>query len=388
MQLGKAQLLFIFAQAVVILFFGLFTVYGEGTSPETPSGNEAGIKKNISDIYPLFQDVHIMIFVGFGFLLVFLKSHKLSTVGFNFLIACWALQIAILWNHFWQQVMLHYDSEEIGFEKLDLNIRTILNGDYGAAAVLITFGALLGKVSYLQLFVIATFEIFFYAINKSIIEEVFKATDDGGSMIIHIFGAYFGIACQFFFHRKAACKNEKKLDCGNYVSDVISMIGTLFLFVYWPSFNAATLSGAHQQRAIINTYLSLATSVVIAIFWSKIIFGKLKLEVILNASLAGGVAMGCNANIIVMPFGSMLVGLVSGTIASLGYGYLQPWLKKKELIHDTCGVQFLFGLPGIVGGLTSAIVASRSRDNFGWNYGAAFSIDNENLRTASEQAGY
>jgi len=40
-------------------------------------------------------------------------------------------------------------------------------------------------------------------------------------------------------------------------------------------------------------------------------------------------------------------------------------------------------MPGIIGGIVSAIVASRSRDNFGPNYKEAFTFDNEALRTAS-----
>ena len=65
-------------------------------------------------------------------------------------------------------------------------------------------------------------------------------------MFIHIYGGFFGIACQFFYQVKAACRDEKKLDNGNYLSDIISMIGTLFLFVYWPSFNAAEVVGSAQ----------------------------------------------------------------------------------------------------------------------------------------------
>lgn len=50
-----------------------------------------------------------MIFIGFGFLMVFLKSHNWSSIGYNYLIACWAIQISILWNHFWDQVSKYYD---------------------------------------------------------------------------------------------------------------------------------------------------------------------------------------------------------------------------------------------------------------------------------------
>jgi len=32
-----------------------------------------------------------MIFIGFGFLMVFLKSHNWSSIGYNYLIACWAI---------------------------------------------------------------------------------------------------------------------------------------------------------------------------------------------------------------------------------------------------------------------------------------------------------
>jgi ammonium transporter Rh len=178
------------------------------------------------------------------------------------------------------------------------------------------------------------------------------------------------------------------MDKGNYLSDIISMIGTLFLFCYWPSFNSAVLSGSIQQRAIINTYLSLATSVVTAIFWSKVIYDKLEMEIILNASIVGGVVMGCNADIIVMPFGAMLTGLVSASFSSVCYGYVQPWVRRKNLFHDTCGVTYLHGIPGIIAGLVSAIVAARSRNNLGKNYGEVYALDNEAYRTVHEQAGF
>lgn len=49
-----------------------------------------------------FQDVHVMIFVGFGFLMVFLKRYGFGAVGFNFLLAAFGIQWALLiqgWFH-------------------------------------------------------------------------------------------------------------------------------------------------------------------------------------------------------------------------------------------------------------------------------------------------
>ena len=93
------------------------------------------------------------------------------------------------------------------------------------------------------------------------------------------------------------------------------------------------------------------------------------MEIVLNASIAGGVAIGATADMIVQPFGSMIVGFVAGTISSFGFAYLSAYLRKAINLHDTCGVHNLHGMPGIIGGLTSAIIASRGGDNFGDNYG-------------------
>jgi len=78
------------------------------------------------------------------------------------------------------------------------------------------------------------------------------------------------------------------------------MVGTLFLFAYWPSFNGALGSGSSMQRSIINTYLCLACSVIASIVVSKFVHGgKLNMEIVLNASLAGAVGIGSAADIIV-----------------------------------------------------------------------------------------
>lgn len=83
------------------------------------------------------------------------------------------------------------------------------------------------------------------------------------------------------------------------------------------------------------------------------------MEIVLNASLAGGVAVGSACDIIVVPFEAMLVGFAAGVISSLGFAYFSKFLQKTISLHDTCGVLNLHGMPGLIGGVVSAIVASK-----------------------------
>jgi len=91
--------------------------------------------------------------------------------------------------------------------------------------------------------VLATIEVAIYALNESIAEQWFHAVDIGGSMTIHTFGAYFGLAACFFYHPTKAAEDKGRVCGSSYNSNLIAMIGTLFLFMYWPSFNGAQGEG-------------------------------------------------------------------------------------------------------------------------------------------------
>lgn len=43
-----------------------------------------------------FQDIHVMIFVGFAFLMTFLKKYGYSATGFNLLLGAFVIQWAII----------------------------------------------------------------------------------------------------------------------------------------------------------------------------------------------------------------------------------------------------------------------------------------------------
>ena len=102
----------------------------------------------------------------------------------------------------------------------------LITSDFAAAAVLITFGAVLGKVSRLQLMIIGVLEIIFYALNEKILSHKLHVTDVGGSMVIHAFGAYFGLAvARVISNEDIEEENEK--EGSSYNSDLFAMIGRL-----------------------------------------------------------------------------------------------------------------------------------------------------------------
>jgi len=99
---------------------------------------------------------------------------------------------------------------------------------------------------------------------------------------------------------------------------VTAALGSLFLWVYWPSFTSALLSGVDQERAVINTLLALSSSCMGAVSVCRYMFGKLEMEMMLQATLAGGVAIGASADLITVPWGAMLLGFVTGIISAYG----------------------------------------------------------------------
>ena len=102
--------------------------------------------------------------------------------------------------------------------------------------------------------------------------------------------------------------------------------------MYWPSFNAgAAATGDAQQRAVINTYLALCAACCSAFAVSALVNHERKfvMEHIQNATLAGGVAVGAVADMILTPFGSLIMGVVAGSVSTIGYEFVSVSLKQS-----------------------------------------------------------
>lgn len=131
------------------------------------------------------------------------------------------------------------------------------------------------------------FEIIFYSINYYICFKLLFLNDIGGSMTIHVLGAYFGLVVTWIIS-PAAAKGDDTEKKASYNSDLFSIIGTIFLWMYWPSFNGAMSPGNAQHRAILNTFCAQAASCVIVFAISRLVRhdGKWEMEGLPNNDIA------------------------------------------------------------------------------------------------------
>jgi ammonium transporter Rh len=335
------------AQIFLLVMFAI-TTNPEGTGV-TLGDDAAGTG---TQAYNMFCGVAIMMFIGFGYLMTFMKWHGLSAVGFTMLVTAIALQWAVLTESFFDQWMFSYPD----WHYVDVNIYSLLGGLYAVSAVLISFGALIGKITPLQLIVIAIVELFLHSLNyKCLISGPIHVADIGGTYYDHMFGAYFGLTIAYVLGKPEA---EPAMGA---VPDVFSLIGTVFLWIYWPSFvgGGITADSEEQQRAIVFTILALSSSTITAFFTSSFLNENATIRPvdIQNATLAGGVSIGAVANLHLNPAVAIFVGIGASLISTLGYYYVQPWLESKG-VHDSCGVNNLHGMTAIWGALVSIVVAA------------------------------
>ena len=135
------------------------------------------------------------------------------------------------------------------------------------------------------------------------------------------------------------------------------LAGTLFLWLYWPSFNSVLAGddGNARHRTVINTVLALIGSCLAAFALSRALRGRFSMVDIQNATLAGAVAMGGSANLVTTPWGALTLGVLGGVVSTIGFARLQDFLQSKLGLYDTCGVHNLHGMPGVLGGFASAL---------------------------------
>ncbi len=90
-----------------------------------------------------------------------------------------------------------------------------------------------------------------------------KVVDTGGSIVIHAFGAIFGLGVAASMTTRQ--EYETAIECDD-TSDRYSLLGSMVLWVFWPSFCAALVAPADVPKTAVNVILALCGSTLATYF--------------------------------------------------------------------------------------------------------------------------
>jgi len=302
----------------------------------------------MADIQKYDRSIHIMamLLLGFGFLMVFLKRYGRSALTATFLLVSVAIPL-----------YMAFDSGAIFGAVTTEEIDRFILGEFAAASLLICAGACLGRLKMWQYIILAVLFIPVYMFNEWIVIEngfgwLGSFVDTGGSIVIHAFGALFGMGVVIAItHRQ-----EQNVPIeSDYTSDKFSMLGSMVLWVFWPSFCAALVAPDKVTFTAINVVIALCGSTLATYFTTVALRRKIFISDIANASLAGGVAIGATC-LTANHTTAFLIGILAGALSTFGFAWIQPRIEKAFRMIDTCGVTNLHGWPGLLGGLLTLVV--------------------------------
>ena len=258
--------------------------------------------------------IHIlaMLLVGFGFLMVFVKNYGYSATTGTYMVVAVGLPL----------YMLLRSTGVICAEPVSADsVKALLLAEFACAAALIAMGAVLGRLRVYQYAILAALVVPVYMLNEWLVLDgglgITKGfVDAAGSIVIHAFGAYFGlgltVALTSRAHREMAIKSDA-------TSDRFSMLGSMVLWMFWPSFCSAMVPPEQMPHTAINTILALCGATVMTYILSSLLRkGQPSIADMANAALAGGVAIGATCNLVSAP-GAFGIGLLAGAICVMGY---------------------------------------------------------------------
>jgi ammonium transporter Rh len=311
---------------------------------------------SLSDVQKYERAIHIMamLLVGFGFLMVFVKKYGRSALTATYLLVSVSIPLYFLKESFY------------GIGSSEGLIDKLILAEFAAASLLICAGAVLGRLKMGQYLLLGILFVPFYAFNEWIVLNgglgliSGKVVDTGGSIVIHTFGAIFGLGVAASM--TTLKEYEAPIECDD-TSDRYSLLGSMVLWVFWPSFCAALVAPADVPRTAVNVILALCGSTIATYFASVRLRGKIAAADIANATLAGGVAIGSTCDLAV-PGVAFAIGILAGVVSTFGFAIIQSRLTDLTRKVDTCGVLYLHGLPGLLGGIAALFVVS------GINFGA------------------
>ncbi|MGM0929671.1 MAG: ammonium transporter [Actinomycetota bacterium] len=308
-----------------------------------PAGPAAAVVEEGSQAAELFQyhrgqDVFFMLMLV-AFLMLFIRRYEWGVALATLLV------LAVSWPL--------YLIVSIGIFGNDLNIEAVILACFASITLVIAIGVFLGHISTIHYLLAAVLFVPAYMFNEwFIFQNLDGVLDAGGSILVHMFAAYWGWGVILGLRNRRVNAEPMKTSVHS-VSFV--WLASMLLFVLWPSFVTALLPPDKIIPGMINTYLALTAATLVTYLLLYLLKRTIDPLIYTYAILAGGVAIGATVDL-ASPWQAWLIGLAGGAASTLSFVYLNEWLKRKTGVLDTMGVHNLHGIPGIIGGLFPIII--------------------------------
>lgn len=306
----------------------------------------------VMEVQKYYRSIHIMVMalVGFGFLMNFIKTYGRSAATATYLLVSIGIPLYMIINGF-----------GIFGEAQTLDVDKFIFSEFATVSLLICAGAVLGRLKMPQYLLLGVLFIPAYMVNEWIVlggglglVPQGSFVDTGGSIVIHAFGAFFGLGVLLTMTTKREFDHAMPED---NVSEIFSLLGSMVLWVFWPSFCAALVPAEQVPMVVVNVVMALCGATLSTYIATVLLRHKISVIDIANATLAGGVAIGSVCDHATSQT-ALMIGIVAGILSVVGFAVIQPKLEAILQKKDTCGVMYLHGLPGLFGGLVALFVVS------------------------------
>ena len=323
-------------------FVSLFVDYGTIATGSDLVAEETQFGKNL--------DVWFMLMLV-AFLMIFIKKYE------------WGVALAVLLSAA-ASFVVYLGIMDFYFEA-PWNQVLLIKAVVCAITLVIAIGVFLGTVKMWQYLLVGVGFAIFYAFLEWLIVGVpavgidpgfmigeSAAVDSGGSILVHMCAAYFGIGCALGIREKRAF-DEPMYTTTHSVTFV--WLASMLLWMLWPSFVCSQLPLEQVTWGTITCYMAGIGSVITAYLVCMYCQGKVNPLTYTYAMLCGPVAIGAPL-LLVGPWGALLIGIIAGAVSALCFIYLQPVFCKKLGILDVMGVHNLHGVGGWMGAIFATII--------------------------------
>ena len=328
---------------LMIALVGFFVAITTSSVDAAAAGSNDVDKELLEEAFKFVKNIGIWFMLMLvAFLMIFIKKFE------------WGVCLAVLMSAA-SSYLVYAGIHQFGFGD-EWNQDLMIGAVVCAITYVIAIGVFLGTVKQWHYFLGGiAFAAVYCLVEWMVLNlELFGAlaVDSGGSIMVHMCAAYFGLGVCLILRVKEAFK-EPMFITTHSVSFV--WLASMLLWVLWPTFVCGLLPMEEFALGTMTCYMSGLGSIISAYVVCVACTGKINPLVYTYAMLAGPVAIGAPL-LIVGPWGALIIGIVAGVVSALCFTYLQPWFCNKLGVLDVMGVHNLHGMAGWTGAFACAVV--------------------------------